>query len=460
MRWCPHPYQKAGIQFGIQHACAGLIWDPGLGKTTTMLAIFKLLKQRGMVKKMLVITPLRPAYLTWPAEAQKWDEFKGLDVRVIHGATKTWRDVVAADVAVINPEGLGWLFTQTQGRDWPWQILCVDESTRFKHTNTQRFKMLRPVLEKFSRRYILTGTPAPNGLLDLFGQIFILDLGHALGRFITHYRTTFFTPGGYGNYTWTPQPGSDQRIYKRIAPLIHRLKAEDWLSLPPLVFNEVEVELPEKARKVYEEMEALMISELETGKVVAANAAAVTGKCRQIANGGVYGLDGGNERVSHHLHDAKTDAVEEVLEELQGTPALISYEFDHDLERLLKRFPGTPHIGGGVTPKRFKEIETEWNAGRLERLFAQPSSVAHGLNLQGLPKGAHIIRHSIGWDLEVEDQFIRRIYRQGYGGERLIVHSIKAKNTVDVVVLKALARKDRTQKALLDALKENYRGEA
>lgn len=459
MKWTPHPYQKAGIQFGIQHACAGLIWDPGLGKTTTMLAIFKLLKARGMVKKMLVITPLRPAYLTWPAEGQKWEEFKGLDIRVIHGENKTWENVLAADVAVINPEGLGWLFSQTAGsKSWPWQILCVDESTRFKHTQTQRFKLLRPVLEKFSRRYILTGTPAPNGLLDLFGQIFILDLGHALGRFITNYRMTYFNPTGYGGYTWVPKPEAADKIQKRVAPLVHRLKAEDWLDLPPLIFNDVEVELPPNARAAYEAMEAIMISELESGKVVAANAAAVSGKCRQIANGGAYGQDADGERTALFIHDAKTDAVEEIVEELQGTPALISYEFDHDLGRLLKRFPDTPHIGGGVTPKKFKEIEAAWNAGELPLLFAQPSSVAHGLNLQNLPKGAHIIRHSIGWDLEVEDQFIRRIYRQGYGGDRLIVHSIKAKDTVDEVVLKALARKDRTQKALLEALKEKYDG--
>lgn len=453
--WKPHDYQKRGIRFLIENACAGLFWDPGMGKTTTMLAAFKLLRSKGWAKRMLVITPLRPAWSVWPGEARKWTEFNGLSVRVLHGVDKSWANVFNSDINVINPEGLPWLLGGING-EWPWDILVVDESTKFKHTNTQRFRVLKPHLEKFKRRYILTGHPAPNGLLDLFGQVFILDLGHALGRFITHYRTTYFNQSGFGGFFWSPKPDAERKIYKRLAPLVLRLEAKDHLELPPLLFNRVEVELPERARKAYREMEALLITELASGKVIAANAAAASGKCRQIANGGLYGADG-LERTVHHVHDAKLDATEEIVEELQGTPALIAYEFNHDLERLQKRFPGAPHIGGGVPVKRFREIEAEWNAGKLPVLLVQPQSAAWGLNLQGTR--GHIIMHSETWDLDARDQLIERVWRQGQEAG-VTVHDIVAKDTVDEVIMMMLKKKDKVQRNLLDALKEYGRDHA
>ena len=463
MNWTPHPYQKRGIKFIIERACAALLWDPGLGKTTTMLAAFKILKARGMVKRMLVITPLRPAYSVWPGEAKKWTEFNVLKVNVLHGPEKDARLREGADVDVVNPEGLAWLFSTIDGKNWPWDVICVDESTRFKHTNTQRFKLLRPHLDRFKRRYILTGSPAPNGLLDLFGQVYILDLGNALGRYITHFRLAYFDQTGYGGYQWVPKSDAEARIYKKLAPLASRLAAEDYLDLPPLIFNRVEVTLPDAAMKVYKQMETLLVASLKEEKVLAANAAAATNKCRQIANGGLYGQvnsdvdsrngDGG-ERVVHHLHDAKVDAVEEIIEELQGKPALVAYEYDHDRDRLLARFGmDTPWIGGGVTSKRFHEIENEWNAGRIPILLAQPASVAHGLNLQGT--SAAVVEMGLTWNLEDREQFIKRVWRQGQK-EAVVVHSIVAKGTIDEVVMRALARKDRTQRALLDALKETF----
>lgn len=465
MNFTPHQYQQRAAAFGVENACAGFFLDPGLGKTVIMYMIFKILKDMKMARRMLVVTPLRPMYLTWPAEVAKWDQFRDLRVGVLHGPTKgsTLNDD-RVDVHVINPEGLQWLFKTVDNPEEYWDILCVDESTKFKHTDTERFRVLRPMLEKFGRRYILTGSPAPNGLLDLFGQVFILDLGSSLGRFITHYRMNYFSQG-YTGFGWTPQPGAEERIYRKLAPLVLRMSAEDYLELPPLVgacgYGEPlvrEVVLPEDARKIYTKMEEHLITELQDDTVTAANAGVAAGKCRQIANGGLYGSaprkDMQDEKGMYNIHDAKTDAVEEIVEELQGTPALVAYEYEHDRNRLLKRFgEDTPWIGGGVGASRFKEIETAWNRGEIPVLLAQPQSVAHGLNLQGT-RGA-IIWHSLTWDLEIYEQFIRRVYRQGQR-ERVVVHHIIAKDTIDELVLKMLQKKDKVQRTLLTNLKERY----
>jgi hypothetical protein len=327
--------------------------------------------------------------------------------------------------------------------------VLVHNCTRFKHANTQRFKTLKPMLKNFKRRYGLTGSPAPNGLLDLFGQAYILDLGNALGPYITHYRNQYFDASGYGGYTWTLKPGAEERIYERLKPLVLRMDRNDLLELPPLLFNRVEVTLPPEARKLYDQMESLMLAAVGDNLITAANAAAATNKCRQLANGGIYHED--PERWTH-VHEAKVDAVEEIIEELGGKPVLVAYEYRHDLERLRRRLgKDTPYIGGGVPTKRFKELEALWNAGRLPVLLAQPVSVAHGLNLQETQ--ADVVFAGQTWDLEVREQFIQRVYRQGQK-HRVTVHDIVSVNTVDEVVLRALEKKDKTQRALLDALKE------
>jgi SNF2 family DNA or RNA helicase len=395
-----------------------------------------------------VIAPMRVMHSVWPGEAAKWEEFKGLKIGVLHGAKKeeTLHDP-EVDIHIINPEGLPWLIDNLG--TMPWDMLVVDESTRFKHTNTKRFKLLKKILPKFKRRVILTGSPAPNGLLDLFGQVYILDGGAALGQFITHYRMMYFSnPDGQG-WKWVPRGGAPDAIYRKLAPLAVRMSAEEYLKLPELIMNKVEVELPDKARKAYDQMENLMITSVAKDTIVAANAAAVSSKCRQIANGGIY-HEGGEEWTN--LHEAKLDAVEEIIEELQGKPALVAYEFAHDLARLRTRYPDAPHIGGGVTPARFREIEAAWNRGDVPVLLAQPQSVAHGLNLQGT--SATVIWHSITWNLEDYEQFIRRVWRQGQK-ERVIVHHIVAKKTIDEVIMGMLKSKDRTQRALLTALR-NY----
>lgn len=464
--WTPHPYQKHAIKFVLNNGAAGLFLDPGLGKSSIMLAAFKELQRQNIVRRLLVIAPLRPAWSVWPDEATKWTDFTDLSVAVLHGPKKDAimqrvnSGAVEPDICVINPEGLPWLARVASAKKFPFDMLVVDESTRFKHANTQRFKTLKALLPKFRRRYILTGSPAPNGLLDLFGQIFILDGGAALGRYISHFRMHFFDAVGFGGYTYVPRAGAEESIYKLLKPLVLRMSARDYLDLPPYIPNTVRIDLPEKAQKVYDQMEDMLVAAVGDDVVTAANIGAATGKCRQIANGGVYtsGPEA-KKKAWADVHEAKLDAVEEILEELGGKPALVAYEFDHDLARLKKRFgENTPHIGGGVPQARFKEIEKDWNLGRIPVLLAQPQSVAHGLNLQGT--GAAVIWHSLTWDLENYEQLIRRVWRQGQK-ERVVVHHIVATGTIDEVIMKTAAaggKKDRTQQALLEALKSHLKG--
>lgn len=451
MKYTPHAYQQEAIKFCIQRGAAGLFLDPGLGKTSIILGAFQVLKRKGLVENMLVIAPLRPAYSVWPAEVQKWDEFKDLKIVVLHGPNKDSLLCSDADIFVINPAGLDWLFKSMEGAPGWWDILVVDESTQFKHSNTKRFKTLKKYLPKFKRRYILTGSPAPNGLLDLFGQVYILDLGNALGRFITHYRNNYFDTPYIGSFVWYPRPNAPAEIYRKLQPLVLRMSEQDYLTLPPLINNTVEVELEPAALKAYYQMEVALAAEIEQNLIVAVNAAVASSKCRQIANGGIF-HEGGEEWSN--IHTAKSGAVAEIVEELSGKPCLVAYEFRHDLERLRAIFPEAPIIGGGVPPHRFREIERAWNSGTIPVLLAQPQSVAHGLNLQGT--GAAVIFHSIPWDLEVYEQLVRRVWRQGQK-DRVVVHHIVAKGTIDEVIMQTLGKKTKTQQALLDALKSHLR---
>lgn len=449
--WNPHKYQTKSVKFLLQQNAAGLFLDPGLGKTSIVLAAVKMLKKEKMINKVLIVAPLRVCYMVWPKEVAKWKDFDGLTTIILHGKDKERNLLKEADIYLINPEGLQWFLTpgiDGMKRLKP-DMLVIDESSKFKAASTKRFKMLKPVLPNFRRRYILTGSPSPNGMMDLFSQIFILDGGAALGRFITHYRNQFFYPTGFGGYEWKLQEGAEKKIQERIKPLVLRLEAKDYLELPQLVENNIYVELPKQAREAYKQMEDDLFTGLKNGDVVAANAAAASMKCSQIANGGVYGED----REIHHLHMEKAEAVKDLVEELQGTPALIAYDFEHDLERLLKVLgKNTPYIGGGVSPKRAAAIEAAWNNGELSVLLGHPASIAHGLNLQNA--GNHVIWHSLTWNFEHYDQFIKRILRQGSKHKKVFVHHIIAENTVDVAKLTALKFKDHSQRSLLAGLKE------
>jgi SNF2 family DNA or RNA helicase len=466
--WTPHPYQVNCVRFMLANPAAGLFLDPGLGKTSTSYAAFSILREKGIVRRMLVIAPLRPAHLVWPVEAQKWADFADLKVVVLHGPKKNELLTSDADVFVINPEGLPWL--EERFRKWqnaP-EMLVVDESTKFKHSRTQRFKLLKKMLSRFKRRYILTGTPAPNGLLDLFGQVYILDLGEALGAFISHYRNNFFVPTGYGGYTWVPRDGADEEIQEKLEPLVVRLSAEDYLDLPEKVTTVIGVDLPPKAAKEYARLKQDLVLRLKDGEVTAPNAGALTAKLRQAANGAVYAdeIDGdaplkaGAFRPTVHLHDAKIDALRDLVDELSGQPVLIAYEFQHDVRRIQEALKGlyggdasaVPYMGGGVTTRRAREIEGAWNRGELPALPVHPASAAHGLNLQA--GGHHLIWFGLTYNLEYHDQLIDRIYRQGQD-ETVFVYYLIAKRTMDATVLNVLRGKAHTQKALLDALKED-----
>lgn len=463
----PHKYQEKAIEFLISRSNAGLFLAPGLGKTSITLASFKLLKKCGFAERALIIAPLRPCYSVWPNEVKKWEQFSGLSVGILHGPHKLKVLNAKHDIYVINPEGLRWLFT-TLRNNMPFDMLVVDESSKFKNTNTDRFKTLKPYLGKFKRRVILTGSPTPNSLLDIFGQMYILDLGKTLSPYSSHFRANFFNKRTFEVRHPNPQkaaegetlqvtdwyitPEKAERLYAHIAPAVLRMSAEDYLDIPPLIINDIYIDLPTKARLIYDQFDKTMRLDFRAGKVTAANVAIRGMKARQIANGGVFLDDSGKKWED--IHFLKAEVVQELVEELEGSPALVAYEFQHDLARLKKLLGAeTPHIGGGVTPKQSQAAINAWNAGELPVLLGQPSSMAHGLNMQ--ESGNTVIFHSMIWNFEDYDQFIKRVHRQGKTSQ-VILHRIIAKDTVDEAVVAGLERKDANQTSLFDAIRQYW----
>ena len=443
----------------IQQSAAGALLDPGLGKTSCSLAMVKILKAMGYMKRALVIAPLRPCYLVWPKEIEKWTNFQGLKYHILHGSGRNPHDIPEdTDLIFMNPEGLLWLLDprfphrfNALGCD----VLIVDESTKFKDSTTKRFKLLRKEMYRFKRRYILTGVIVPNGLLDLFGQIFILDGGNSLGQYITHYRRDFFMADLHEPYKWDLQPGAFERITERIAPLVIQLNAEDHIDMPELINETIEIELPARVRKIYDEVEAEFFAELDDSSysLVASNAGVAGQKCRQIANGAVYVHYEVNEderrRETLWLHQEKVKAAVDLVEQLQGSPVIILYEFRHELEQLQKVFKGAPTLSG-ASPAQSMKIEEDFNAGRIPVLLGHPMSMGHGLNLQG--SCHHVIWHGITWNLEHYDQSIRRVYRQGQENQTVFVYHIVARDTRDAKAIDVLTEKEKTQAELNAAL--------
>jgi SNF2 family DNA or RNA helicase len=445
--YTPRDYQKLGIKKMVTQACAGLLLDPGLGKTSISLAATKILRSKPIIKGVLIIAPLRVIYDVWPAEIEKWQDFKDIDYTLLHGKEK-WDNLdVEADIYLINPEAVPLLVEELKLRDeWPFDTLIVDESTKFKAPNSKRFKALRKLIPFFRRRYILTGTITPNGLLDLFGQIYILDAGASLGPYITHYKNAFFYPSGYGNYTWLPREGAMEEISQRVAPLVLRMRAEDYLDLPPLVPTYKWLELPAPARKVYKDLEEEFMTELGDDVILAPSAAAAAMKCRQVLNGALYINE---EHDWKTIHDIKLDALEEFVESLAGQPLLIFYEFNHDRERIIERL-GWSAIGH-QSPKEDSKVIKAFNAGLLPGVIAHPASAGHGLNLQGAC--AHVAWFGLTWNLEHYDQGIKRVHRQGNEAQRVIAHHFCIKDSLDEVVVKVLKAKDRTQTKFMEAVR-------
>jgi SNF2 family DNA or RNA helicase len=458
MKYTPHEYQHKAIQFCLENNYAGLFLEPGLGKTSIIMQAAKILLAKKFIKGVLVIAPLRPVYLVWPNEIRKWDEFKGLRMEILHGPSKEKALATKADIYVINPEGLSWLFSQGlfRKKDWPFDMLVVDESTMFKNTATSRFHMLRPKLSKFKRRYILTGTPTPNNVGELFGQIYLLDQGKALGNYISHFHNKYCYQDTYG---WVVVKGAEKIIYNKVAPLVLQMSAEDYLKLPELQINDVYVELPDKVRKHYKEMEKQLRTEFDFGRVNAVNASVKAGKCRQIASGAVYVGAAGPLKPKpplqgwQQIHTEKIEAVRELVDELMGQPVLIGYEYEHEAERLKKEFPHAVSLGGGSTPKQQKIAEVAWNKGEIPILLNQMDSGSLGLNLQG--SGNNIILFTPTYKFQSYTQFIQRIWRQGHVTQRVRVHRILARDTLDTVITHGvLESKAAGQGALFKALKD------
>lgn len=476
--WVPEEYQLSAVQFLLDHAAAGVFLSPGLRKTSITLAAIKILQREKQISRVLIIAPLRVCFSVWPKEVAKWKDFSHLKVEILHGKDKDEALKRDADIYLINPEGLEWLlgvtktkepgkkravikYDLTRFKQLNADTLVIDEVSKFKHSASDRFQMLKPILPKFARRWGLTGSPASNGLMDLFGVMYVIDLGRALGQFITHYRAAYFTPSGYGGYTWTLQRGAEEAIYDRIGPSVFRLDEADYLKLPQLIENVIKLELPPKVRKMYDELEKEFLLQLDEGIITAANAGAASTKLCQIANGGLFlqqEVDDEGRKASQRewvdLHAEKTGAVEDLLEEFGGSPAIITYDFEHDRARLVKLLgKDTAVIGGGISPKKSDLIVDAWNRGELPYMLGHPASMGHGLNMQD-GNAQHVIWHSLTWDYELYDQLIRRLLRSGNKAEKVFVHHLIMKDTVDEAKLLAMRRKKNTQGGLLDAMKE------
>lgn len=466
--WIPDPEQLIGVKWLLQRTSAALLLDPGAGKTSMTYAALTVLKSEKLLLGALVVAPLRPATQVWPSEQKEWTEFHGLSVGVLHGKYKERVVKEKHDVYVINYEGLPWLIAgghltqllKTKRVD----TLVFDELSKMKNAGkkAQRRKLLVPYLPKFTRRWGLTGSPASNGLINLFGQINILDLGAAFGPYITHFRNRFFLP--VGQWGWALKEGAEELIYQAIAPVALRMPPTKKVKLPELRTNTIKVELPPAARKIYDEMEDEMLAIFDNELVAAGSASAVYGKCWQIANGAVFKsmVDPvtGEPRVKtgarewYNVHDEKLDALEDLIDEVQGQQVLIAYWFGHDLEKLLARFgKDTPHIGSGVSVKRAQEYEAAWNAGEIPFMFGHPQSMGHGVNFQK-SSARHIAWYSVTPDFELYDQFVRRLCRRGNTSSTVTSHRIVADNTVDTWgILPSLNRKQHTQNRLFEALR-------
>lgn len=462
MKYEPHDYQKFTIDKILECERLFAVLDMGLGKTScTLTAIEELVNDRYEINKVLVIAPLRVADDTWEAERDKWDHLHGLRMAKMIGSAKQRVDALKAkaDVYTINRENVKWLidYLLQHKMKWPFDMIVVDESSSFKSHTSQRFKALRKVAPLAKRIVLLTGTPDPNGLLDLWSQAFLIDGGIRLGRTLTAYRDQYFTPGrrnGNVIYEWKPREGAKETIFGRLKDVMVSLTAKDHLKMPERIDNFITLKMPSEARAKYDQMEAAAILELEKGEVVAGNKAAVTNKLLQMANGAVYYEDTTEEGVEpvkkvEWIHDAKLDALEEIIEDNEGQPVMVFYNYKHDFARLMKRFkdrnPGTI---------KDRQDIANWNAGKVKLLFAHPASMGHGLNLQG--GGNIIVWFGVTNNLEHYLQANARLYRQGQT-QTVVINHLLMEDTHDIDVMESLQRKRVSQDELIAAVKARIR---
>lgn len=445
--WSPHDYQSRGIDWLVTHPEGALFWPPGLGKTSTTLAARQKLVSFGYRARMLVLAPLRVAQTTWMREYKRWAQFMDLRVGLAHGPDKL--EVLKNpryDIVVVNYDAMPWLAAQLS-KGHQFDILLFDELTKVKHTNTKRFKALKPLLPTFTFRWGLTGTPAANGLLDLFGQMYALDLGYRLGKYITHYRLKYFHQKPRDEFNWYITDEKAEQIHKKVADLAMYIQPEEVLKLPDIVHVDLPVALTPKAWDQYKSLEVLAIMELQEQTITAANAGVLTSKLRQVAGGAIY-INA--EKEWEEVHTAKLDALDDLLEELAGEPLLLAYNFTHEVERIKQKYPNALVIKGGMSDKSVLPIIDAWNSGSVPLLCVQCDAAAHGLNLQF--GGSKLCWFSQTYNLEVYLQLIARLYRQGQLNVVMVYHLL-AEKTIDFTIRKVLGVKGITQDALFEALR-------
>lgn len=458
MKFIPKHHQEIAIDFLRTHSHCALFLDMGLGKTVVSLTVASELLADFKIEKALVIAPKRVAEDTWTREKDKWDHLKELRVCKVLGSASERQQALQtdADVYVINRENVQWLVEYCNGV-WPFDLVIIDELSSFKSPQAKRFKMLRRVIGQSAFVWGLTGTPASNGYMDLWSQIFLIDGGDRLGKYIGSYRQQYFYAGahrGYVVFEYKLRSGAKERIDQRLSDICLSMSKEDWLQLPDIIFNEVRVKMTSSERKVYDKFQRDRVLPLLGDKlssidemssaVLGETAAVLSGKLLQMANGAVYDDDGN----VFQLHNEKLDALGEIIESSQGTPLLVFYSYKHDVDRIKARFPEA------VVLNDSNDIE-RWNKGEIPMLLCHPASAGYGINLQ---EGSHImVWFGLPWSLENYQQSIARLHRQGQE-HPVICHHIICEDTIDEKVLKALQSKDATQKSLLDALKGYLKG--
>ena len=444
MKYNPHNYQRYAAEFIIAHPIAALLLDMGLGKTSiTLTAINDLLFDSFEVHKVLVVAPLRVARDTWGAEIEKWEHLKNLRYSVVVGTAQERISALCtpADIYIINRENIQWLVEES-GFSFDFDMAVIDELSSFKNHQSKRFRAFIKVRPKLKRIVGLTGTPASNGLMDLFAEFKLLDMGERLGRLIGLYRNTYFQPdkrNGMVIYSYKPLPNAEQRIYDKISDITISMKAADHLKMPELISAEYTVQLSEKEREKYASLKKDLVLSEDNEEVTAANAASLSNKLSQMANGAVYSDD---ESVIQ-IHDRKLDALEDIIESMNGRSLLVAYWFKHDLERIRKRFE--------IREIKSSRDISEWNSGKIPVALIHPASAGHGLNLQS--GGSTLVWFGLTWSLELYQQTNARLRRQGQTADTVIIQNIIAKDTIDEQIIKALKTKDTTQAALITAVK-------
>lgn len=445
MKYNPHDYQRYAAEFITTHPIAALmLLDMGLGKTSiTLTAINDLLFDSFEIHKVLVVAPLRVARDTWSAEIEKWEHLKNLRYSVVVGTERERLNALhtSADIYIINRENIQWLVEES-GLTFDFDMAVIDELSSFKNHQSKRFKAFMKVRPKLKRIVGLTGTPASNGLMDLFAEFKLLDMGERLGRLIGQYRNAYFQPdkrNGMVVYSYKPLPDAEQRIYDKISNITISMKATDHLIMPELVSTEYTVQLSDKEKEKYDRLKKDLILATEDNEITAANAASLSNKLSQMANGAVYSDD---ESIIE-IHNRKLDALEDIIESMNSRPLLVAYWFKHDLERIRKRFE--------IREIKSSRDISEWNSGKIPVALIHPASAGHGLNLQS--GGSTLVWFGLTWSLELYQQTNARLWRQGQTADTVVIQNIIAKDTIDEQIIKALKTKDTTQAALITAVK-------